>query len=482
MKQKFLNFINNRITLILTLFITIIGLFIPLFYEAYNLSMLSIFLLWFYCCLYSMCNYKENVFILIFLFMIFTFIIDRPLISMIRGDVWWYFDSITIRNVLVCIYVSIVFVFCGGLLGEKFIKDSSIKQKNINFSSNCINFIKIIVLITFIFNFSTELINYFKFKSLDYASIYTGEVVNFPIVVRLLTSLFPYFCISYLAFLPKKKNVIMVAVLLLTSAIPSFLLGSRNLLVLRMLFIFVYIIIRYLLNNGDLKKISKKGICIFVILLVFFVAFLGTYNYIRDNNKISNFNLFSMTVDFFYKQGTTFDTICQGFSYETELKNAKIVSYTFGDIIDYIEHNTISNKLFGTESLGSGNSLLMVNKSNSVAHKLSYYVLGEDMYLKGHGRGTSYIIETYIDGGVLLLAIYSIFIGLFLRSIMFIIKQNKFLLSIICLNTLYNIYLLPRYSASGFVTFLFTIQFWLVPFIIIIINKVLKKVRLCNEK
>ena len=103
----------------------------------------------------------------------------------------------------------------------------------------------------------------------------------------------------------------------------------------------------------------------------------------------------------------------------------------------------------------------MVKYSSSLSHRLSYVVMPEK-YLAGPGRGSSYILETYFDGGFVLLIIFSILIGNFLTLVPHIINFKNFYVKLIILTTMINFYSMPRASAFEFLQFIIKPQFWIV--------------------
>ncbi len=300
--------------------------------------------------------------------------------------------------------------------------------------------------------------------------------VEYNIIIRVISSIYEYMTILVLVMFPRKKETVIILGLYISSSIPSFLLGSRNEIVLKSIFAIVYYAFRnYYYANGE-KWIKKYHKIMGLILVPIFIIGLGAYNYIRDDKAVENSSPINMFVDFFYKQGTTFDTICQGFENEKLLKNQKhVISYTFGDFIDYILHSTISQKIFKTDSLGTGNSIKMATESNSMAHHLSYIVLG-DTYLQGHGRGTSFLIELYMDFGIIGVIIYSIILGILLIVILKLCGNKKILIRYIAFTVLANIWTLPRYSATGFLSFIITPQFWIVIIMLYVIECISKKI------
>lgn len=478
-KEKINEITSCKLYYLSIFFASFFIIFLALLFKNFTIAFLGLMFWWLGIIIYCLGNIEKRMFLLMFNLMIFVFILDRPFIDIIRGNNWLFSDKVLLKTIL-ALYISMIFLLLGNIVYEKII-DKKVKKIEVKEKKNLKRILICFLIVTFVFNFYTEVYTYIKMHNLDYALIYTSVAPRFNIIIRIMSTLFPYAVITFLAIIPTKKETFISLFLLMIAAIPSFLLGSRNGLMLRLFFVVSYILIRCFINKNE-KWITKKMAIISIIILPLLVAFLGAYNYIRDDKKVESFSVINLSLDFFYKQGTTFDTIGQGFQYENTLKNNfNVISYTFGDVIDYIGHNTISKKIFKTVDLGNGNNMNMIMYGNSMAHNLSYTVLGASSYLSGHGRGTSYLIETYIDFNYFGVAIYSLLIGLFLSSIVDIIKKNKFIINCIVLTMLFQIFLLPRYSATGFVTFLVTPQFWLIPISALFINHILNVWRKKNE-
>lgn len=472
MECQVIQVINNMYFMLAILVISIIILTVSLLEKEYNGAFIGISVFFLYSTIYAFANRRKSFLLLIMNLMLFTFVLSRPTIAILKGLEWWNFPNID--KALIAIFITEVFLLVGAKIADKIIKKSKKTNAKKKETKQYISTILLVlVLVTAVVNLCTGMIDYINMKDLDYASVYTKQSPTSNIIIRILNAMFSGSVYAYLATMPKKKNSIIVLLIYSILAIPSFLLGSRNVLVSRILLAVIYVVIRDIIEHGNEVWITKKIKIIAIALVPIVIAFLGAYNYIRDDKEVPDDNLI---LDFFYKQGTTFDTICQGFAKENELKNQpNVISYSFGDIIDYAIHNSISQKIFHTSDLGNGNNLMKVTQSNSLAHRLSYLMLSEESYLEGHGRGTSYIIETYMDAGMIWLAIYSTIIGMYLEGIIEMFKTRKFLGKYIILTSLSQIFLLPRYSASGFFTFLITPQFWVIPVILFIITEVVEK-------
>ena len=83
----------------------------------------------------------------------------------------------------------------------------------------------------------------------------------------------------------------------------------------------------------------------------------------------------------------------------------------------------------------------------------------KEEYLEGHGRGSSYLIETWMDFGYIGVFIFSIIIGMILIYMVYGFGK-RVLLSTIILVGLQNIFFIPRAEATGWLTFLIYLQFW----------------------
>lgn len=438
--------------------------------ELNNILYLILFVYWLYDVIFLLFKFKNRVFLLLFNMTFFTFTLSRPLINIIK-DNNWYFSSIILVKVAYILFSSLFFMTVGSIIIDNMnMKEVSIHDSK--YSKKLFNCLFLMLLITFIFNMYVQISIFYKMKNLDYALIYTNNLPSFNIFIRTMSAMFPYVVCAYLALMPRKINSLICLFLYVFASIPLFLLGSRSDLVLRLLFVIVYFIIRHIVSSKE-QWITKKKVVVMLSILPLMIAFLGAYNYIREDEKVKSISLINLSLDFFHKQGTTFDTICQGILYEKELKNNfNVASYTFGTLIDYFTHNTIAIKLFNAHDLGIGNNINMIKYGNNMAHNISYVVLGEESYLAGHGRGTSYLLETYVDCGYFGVIIYSVLMGMYLSSILYLIRKNNFVISFIVLMSLSQIFLVPRYASFGFISYLLTPHFYFILFAVLFMKKI----------
>ncbi len=482
---------KSRIIMYIFIVISIILCTVGITIKTYSVSIIGIMIIFLYSLYYSLINIKQRFPLCIMLLMIFTFILSRPLIDTFSGKALWNKEPSSLNLALLSIILSIVFILLGfinkknimfrikkirnaGKRNKRFknriFKSERLKRVQKKYDSLLnnkffCNFLFYGMIITFLINFSINILQYIDLHDVDYALLYSTNKRNIPKVFSFLSETYAYMMCFYLATLPCKRKTIITLALYLISGVPMFLIGNRGALVLKITFILVYIFVRY--REKIKKYLNFKTLTACIILAFIGIMGLGAYNYIRSDEEIPDFSPVQLVTDFFYKQGTTFTTICQGFEYREKLIEQKKESYTFGNIIDYLKYSTISKTLFHTEDLGSGNTVKRAKESNNLAHRLSYIVLGKTSYLAGHGRGTSYIIETYMDFGIIGVILFSFIIGMYLKTISEFMRY-KWISKSIILITLTKFFLIPRSESIEFIEFIIKPQFLIIIFIILI--------------
>lgn len=133
---------------------------------------------------------------------------------------------------------------------------------------------------------------------------------------------------------------------------------------------------------------------------------------------IATNGFFGAIVDLLYKQGVSFNVLGIGYSTIPNLPPGP-KCYTFGGFIDYFLHGSIA-QMFGGTDLGAGNNVVKAVEGNSFAHSMSY--IAKSDYLQGHGWGSSYLLETYVDFGWIGLILFSLVLGF---ALLYLIKMLR---------------------------------------------------------
>lgn len=461
--------IYSNLCLIFVLLLSILLIRIGISIQNHNLSLIGLLILYFYSIFYLMRDLKNNIFLLIFYIVIFVFILSRPTISMLQNNNWWYISHTSTNWSMKAIAISLIVLLVSNIISNLLFKNHSLSEKN-NCKLNIINkykienatlIRKILLILIIVFFIASIIVSVDKLMFMhgkNYEEYYVSYINKLPSIIYYLSALLIPSIMIYLVQKPSKFCTCFVLILYIISQIPMFIIGERGAVVKAILFSFLYLF--YIIDKESVKKYINTKNVVFSLVIVFIgIIFLGGYNYIRSNQKISNFNPFSIFVDFFYKQGTTYDTINYGYVYKDLLPNKEEKKYTFGPIIDTVRDNSIMRKLFNFEEISNKNSIEAAMKRNDLSHALTYTVKKDD-YLKGHGMGSSYLIELFIDYGYVGIIIFSFVIGIFLSN-MNILLNKKNLISIISLYSIKEIYFIPRAAALSFIDFLFRVNFWI---------------------
>lgn len=465
MKHLYNKKIYNYITIVLLLidlsllFLLFIGL--NKSNLIYNLILVIIFLLFINEFLFS-CFVKLNLINLIFIPPIVLFLMGRPLLLLSNGKVWYIFGEDIAIQYLLIMFTSVLGIIVGKYLKmsqksyfKKSNKISSDLDRKLKYLKN-IN-VKFAVKIGFFISFSSylivKIIEFMNMYGKSYLEYYLGtSQSNIPWIVIFLSSLSLFFMSFYLAYTKDKKSVILVLLLYVGSTIPTLLIGQRNPFILSILFAISMI---YLKNEKEWKiKINTKKISLLIGFLGIFSILLMSFVSNSRNNESKNGSIINTGYNFIYDQGTTFETLCIGISHKKTLRTAENNNYTFSAIIDYFKYGKIGNILLNTEPLPGGNNVQRVCLSNDLAHKLSYIAL-KDNYLNGAGIGTTYVLETYIDFGLVGVFLINCFYS-FYCSLLYAKFGKNLLLDVIFVYSLTKIYFIGRDNAiipfSGMVT------------------------------
>lgn len=442
---------------------SILGLFI----HSYNYVLIGMMSLFLNNICYACEDLNKRILFLIFHITFFTFLLSSPLISAFEGKKWWVIVGVSdARFALLSIGISLLFIYIGALMASEYIKRKSvikrvIKHSELGYKKEFYAKLQLISSIVFyissVFYLLQEVEKLTFMRGKDYLLLYTTFQSQLPSIVHTVASFMKYALCIYLATLPTKRKTVIPLAVFLASALPSLIVGIRNPIMLNSVFVFAYYFIRDILKD-EKKWIGKIEKSILVISTPFILVFMAAYSDIRRGSTLAVQGIVSLFVQFFYGQGVTFAVLMMGYRAIPHLPQRQIQNYTFGGIIDYLLHGTLGQKFFGTMALPEGNNLINALVSNDFSHNMSYASLKEE-YLAGKGWGSSYLLETYADYGYIGVLLFSLILGILLVWGIELIKKNA-LLRCIVLVSLTELFFIPRASATGWLVFLFTLQFW----------------------
>ena len=461
-------FSKKEITRLLCLIISGVSVIIGYSIKNFNVLCTSMIFLLIHNIIYVFDYTKDRVIFLILHITIFTFLISRPFIGMLRGEKWWLESGQAPENIYFSINVillSMLFIYIGAVIGEHIYQkvernndnNQEKNQKKIQFRNNLqvVSMLAFYITMCFFLVQEGEKLLYMQGRS--YVEYYAGFHSQLPGIFYTIASFMKYSLCVFLATFPSKKRAFTPLFLFELSAIPELLIGVRNPIMLNSIFIFLYYIMRDIYEKRQ-KWIGKIEKVILVISIPTSLIFMTVYAYVRSGVAIAQKNIFKLFFDFFYGQGVTFNVLSIAYGYRNNLPERPWRNYTFGGMIDYIVHGRIGQMLFGTDPLPEGNNWTNGTLSNNFSHNFSYLVRKDD-YLNGQGWGSSYILETYVDFGYIGLILFNLILGILLVYMLKRLGRNT-LLDTIFLLSLTTIFLIPRAEATGWLSFIVTAQFW----------------------
>lgn len=449
----------NKYGYLVAIVFTSILFFVGYFINNLYLSSIGIYMILVYLVVYSVL-YKK-IMILIFCVSLSFFVLDRPISALVLGiDL---IGTLSIESVYFTLFVcglALISLKGGDDLYLHFHKEKIVNPTHSQINIRVLRIVLIIIIIISSFCLVISQIDKLSyFSTHSYISLYTEYSSSVPYLIKIGSRFFPFAIICYLATSPKMTYSYMALALLIISKIPDVIIGSRQWMVLYFIFAIVYIWLR---NKNIQVKISSKNkkllIISTIVVAIIGLVILGKIGYDRSSEDY-NGNSWKFIPNIAYVQSTTFDTIRQIYDHKNDLPRNLFGNYSFGNIIENVEYNKITEIVFKIKPISNYNSVTRATTGFSMAHQISYIALGQ-LYLDGYGIGTSYLGEAYIDAGYLGVIILSMIIG----YLMAYISNHTFehwLKTSFILEILLIIFYLPRESFGAIFDFIFSLTFWL---------------------
>lgn len=372
--------------------------FISVNEKVYVISIVTVWLLFL---IYSIFDIYNRIMLLMFLIAFYNFLIGRSLLitTGMYKEVYSFTSVESIKGQaivlfsLVCFGISYVAIDSIGSFNKKK-RDKN--QSTIILEKNKIERIraisKSIYLILYPFLLiSTWIVIRYVLKH-GYASIYQVNTVKVPFFIKKLGDLSIVFFWIYLGSMPTKKDLRLPVMLWIIYLLMTLGVGARFDFVVGTMMTFTYLFIRNKVSSTTLW-IKKRDLIIISIVSVFSLVGLSIYNDARFSYKPEVESSLQYVTKFFYDQGININNNKRIFKYSDQINAEKYYSFknTKFFIDRNINHRLLKNPYF------KGNSVEKATQSNSLDDTLSLLVLGEEKYLSGHGVGSSYIAEVFLD-------------------------------------------------------------------------------------
>lgn len=420
------------------------------------MQLVGIVMVWGNNLLYSLGNFGQRIIFFIFNISIFIFLLSRPVISMFRGNRWWYYPPNDVSFSLNALLLTLLALFIGAyaftkIFMARFDPIFLVNEKNLDYRLYLKNVTLFVFLVVLTIAFLSDVEKFLYVRQTHYEAYYASFTSHIPSFIRGLGSMTSYVLCIYLACLPSKKESYFILISYVIAAVPTLLMGQRNQIVLRLLFSLIYFLIRNYFDK-DTKWIGKYEKIMVVVGAPVMIVLLGAFNYIRAKSTVETNNIFSLIIDFFYKQGTTFDTLTFGHKMIPKLPFLEVKNYTFGGFIDSFNHGLFANVLFGASKMPANNGPVKGMMSNDLAHNLAYVYRGQE-YIDGNGNGSSYLLELFIDYGYVGIVIFSLLLGVLTILFIKLLKTNNIAVNSILLICLSGLFYICRSGATSWLEF-----------------------------
>ena len=457
---------KDIVSYILFLITAVVGLVCFQFFKdkyEYNSMLTVLIIVWGINIVIGAIEFKQRIIMILFDFCIFLFLITRVLIPAVQGEAWWLrYDVYANLFATYAILLSILSISAGVILVEAFSKIVFTKKKKkkneLVHREILLKIVRVILIACMVCFFIREFDKLLFMRGRVYEEYFSAYSSRVPFFITIPAGCMSIFLCILLALKPSKKESFIWLFIYIISALPMLKIGIRNPFILNCIFAFVYYVLRDSLEKDSKNKwIGKKEKIIVICAIPVMVISMGAYNYVRAGKSV-DLSVANLVVDFAYKQGTTYDTVLQGYIYENQLPMKEQKNYTFGAITDSFFYNSLGKRIFKLDDIGEGNCLRQAYNGHTFSHSISYVVLGSD-YIAGNGRGSSYIIENYVDWKFPGVIFFSLFLGIICGSIPLLFRKN-WIIATICLSVITNIFFTPRAESTAFLTFLVSYKFW----------------------
>lgn len=375
-----------------------------------------------FCCLcagvlYGLFNLEKRIAYVLFLASFFCFMLGRLSVDYFcYGEIRFYFSQDISIHMMSVIFISLVILQIAYEFFDYLFSRQKKEDNNLEYIIDDLYYInvrKIAKVSFYISAVCAVLCNMEQFvyiRSSDYLSLYTNFTSQLPRIIRVIGNMYITFYAVYLATCPKKKKCILTITIFLFITFSILLTGDRGTFIINIAITLVYIFWR---QYRDKKIwIPTKVIIISIISAPLVIAFMSYFVYLREGVDVGEKDIFNQFLRFFKSSGNSVDILGYGKQYENKLPQSM---YSFGEFIDYIKYNPITQKLFKFDNVSQYTKEYAMNM-HSYAHVISYYISGEK-YLLGHGKGSAYIAEVYHDFGYLGLIVFNAFYAMLLAGI-----------------------------------------------------------------
>ncbi|MFL0268890.1 O-antigen polysaccharide polymerase Wzy family protein [Candidatus Clostridium radicumherbarum] len=421
-------------------------------YNIENIILISILSLFISNMIYSIENIKDRIVYFTFNCTFFVFEIGLMFVNFINGTRLLEFSDDIILHTLLTLYLSLFFINVGVLIIEFWNKQKYTNQIIIYEEVNWLLVVRRVCLIFFFVLFPFKMLFILERVKFVMEHSYISYYLDFQSNLPYLFIKFNDMCnVSFYAFLctkPRKKEVIIPILLSLIASVISLFSGQRNIFVLDILVILIYIVIRNFLDDKKYEIwIKKRSVLILLVILPCFTIAMNSLSYIRNKQTFQYQGAGSSIEEFLKNQGLSVNIISYGKEMKNQIPNNGL--YTLNPIMLFLKNNVFSKLLFNFQ-IYKPQTIEMALNGTSFANTITY-MISPTAYLSGYGAGTNYVAELYQDYGYFGVVIFNIIVGIILIKFAELFTNISWWKSTLTLLLIRNILYIPRNETLSFI-------------------------------
>lgn len=413
---------------------------------------------------------KENIAFLLFVVSFYTFLMGSKLIPFIdisEKNIFTLFRTVQLNSEEYMLFLNLLFLsLTSAYIAYRLTKSLNLQSKQ-KFITSYVNLpkyynlklaIKILLPIFLIASIVEAFISWNYISSVGYVESYV-TTIQVPTIISKPAALFPALVVIIFALEPTREEVKLTTKYYIISLLCTVFSGRRTDLVIGLLFIIWYLCVIDNKNIFSKKFLTKQRIILVGIFSFLLIAFLGAYSFIRANLQTKSMNLLDY-ISYFFKSLGRSDTVIADTIINIDNFPKSGFNYFIYPIKDFVSSNILTRDVYevvtGLKSYTSvGQGISKLDYTDSFSHWLTY-IVAPDLYINGHGLGSSYIAETFIAFGVIGVVVYSILLGCLLNTLTNL-NLKKVWSRILLMIVLKSILFAPRGPAIGFIDGLYEI-------------------------
>lgn len=450
--------LKARPIFVFTLIVFIILISLGVTTESPAIFTIGTCVIWLLSFLYSVMDIKNRFTMFSFLVGFFVFLLGGYVIRFITTGTLNYFSNsgATILHTCRALLISLG---CHSLFGIYFHDKNDLTEEsevNEGLQRNLPTFANQIIVILLIYSFACELVVEIATTTFLRATSYANSefvVLNLPGIITYPASLYYISLFLYWATFPeKKKTIISIAGLLLVEFI-ILISGERGEPISLMFAIVFYLFLRARAGYNDIT-LKRRYYILLVLLIPVILIYLQTLSETRVN-RVYDLKQGNVFVDFFESQGVSAKIIANGYDMKERISEIGGNTYILGEIRNYFKTNVLTRLITGSSY---AKDKIALATSGDLYDNVYMYLFSPYSYLNGIGAGTTYVAESYHDGGYILLIIVSIGLAYLISYVDKYSSHSSLIGMAIRINIFRYMVLIPRGYVFMWLTNTFAVQ------------------------